>query len=179
MRGMPGAILLVRTPRGEFLGSAGYADMKRDIPMRTEHAIQIGSITKSVVGIVSAQMHAEGILNLDTCITNWLGPELTAHFPHADQVTLRHLLEHTSGFRDFGTDFRRNLSRGFLDRHGGWDSVTTSTVPIRAGLRRECATGRKSAPDSAVASRRKMPGTRLSAGAAWGEGSLRPPISDL
>jgi D-alanyl-D-alanine carboxypeptidase len=118
--GMPGAILLVRTPRGEFLGNAGYADLKRHIPMRTNHAFQIGSITKSFVGVVCAQMHAEGIVNLDGCITNWLGPELTAQFPNADQVTLRHLLEHTSGFRDYGTDFRRNLSRAFLDRHGEW-----------------------------------------------------------
>jgi CubicO group peptidase (beta-lactamase class C family) len=60
----------VRTPRGEFLGCAGYADLKRQIPMRTNHAFQIGSITKSFVGVVCAQMHAEGILNLDTCITN-------------------------------------------------------------------------------------------------------------
>jgi D-alanyl-D-alanine carboxypeptidase len=45
---------------------------------------------------------------------------VTAHFPNADRVTMRHLLDHTSGYRDFGTDVRRNLSRGVLDRHGEW-----------------------------------------------------------
>jgi D-alanyl-D-alanine carboxypeptidase len=118
--GMPGAILLVRTPRGEFLGSVGYADLKRQLPMRTNHAFQIGSITKSFVGVICAQMHTEGRMDLDVGITNWLGPDLTAHFPNAGKVTLRHLLEHTSGYRDFGTDFNRNLNRAFLDRHGEW-----------------------------------------------------------
>lgn len=121
--GMPGAILLVRTPRGEFLGCAGYADLKGRIPMRTNQAFQIGSITKAFAGVVCAQMHAEGLLNLDTCITNWLEPNLTVHFPNAHKVTLRHLLEHTSGFQDFGRDFRRNLSRAFLDRHGEWGAL--------------------------------------------------------
>ena len=118
--GMPGAVLLVRTPRGEFFGSAGFADLERRMPMRTNHAFQIASITKSFVGVVCAQMHAEGVLSLDDCITNSLDSTLVARFPNTDKVTLRHLLEHTSGFRDFGTDVRRNVTRAFLDRRGEW-----------------------------------------------------------
>src|ERR1041384_7615791 len=41
--GMPGAILLVQTPQTNFLGSVGWADVKRKTPMRPDHAFRIAS----------------------------------------------------------------------------------------------------------------------------------------
>src|ERR1043166_1076284 len=36
--GMPGAILLVQTPKTNFLGCVGLADLKRKVPLRSDHA---------------------------------------------------------------------------------------------------------------------------------------------
>lgn len=121
--GMPGAILLVRTSNDEFLHAAGYADRRRRIPMRTDHAFQIGSITKSFLGVVFAQMHAEGLVDLDVRIAHWLDADHTSRIPHADRITLRHLLEHSSGLPEFTDRFSRNLGRAVLDKHGEWTAL--------------------------------------------------------
>src|SRR3954471_18774544 len=58
--GMPGAILLVRTPRSTFVGAVGYADVARQTPMRPDYAFRIASVTKTFTGVVIAQLEAEG-----------------------------------------------------------------------------------------------------------------------
>jgi D-alanyl-D-alanine carboxypeptidase len=121
--GLPGAILLVRTPGREFVGSVGDADLKNHLPMRADHAFQIGSVTKSFVGVVAAQMHAEGKLNLDAIITNSLPPDITKHFPNVEKITLRQMLEHTAGLYDAGLNPRRVIDRAFVDRRGEYSAL--------------------------------------------------------
>src|SRR5688572_20845469 len=70
--GMPGAVLLVRTPKTNFLGSVGWADRKRKIAMRPNHAFRIGSVTKMFLGIAVAQLHTDGVLDTDGILTNYL-----------------------------------------------------------------------------------------------------------
>jgi D-alanyl-D-alanine carboxypeptidase len=120
--GMPGAILLVRTPEQEFMGGIGEADLKHHTPMRPNHAFQIGSVTKSFIGVVAAQMHAEKRLDLDAVITNLLPRDLTSHFPNANKITLRQMLEHTAGLRDVNS-IRRGIDRVFIDRRGEYPTV--------------------------------------------------------
>jgi D-alanyl-D-alanine carboxypeptidase len=121
---MPGAVLLVKTPRSQFLNSVGEADVRRHLAMRPNHVFQIASVTKSFVGVVAAQMHAEGTLNLDASITNWLSSDITAHFKYAQRMTLRHLLEHTSGLPEPRHDFWYPLQRSFLNPRGQWSTMT-------------------------------------------------------
>ncbi|MGI8604464.1 MAG: serine hydrolase domain-containing protein [Verrucomicrobiales bacterium] len=118
--GMPGAILLVRTPKQEFIGSVGESDLKAHVPMRTNHAFQIGSITKSFLGVVAAQMHAKGNLNLDAIITDSLSSDITKHFPNSGRITLRQMLEHRAGLCDVNDNPRRALDRVFIDRRGAY-----------------------------------------------------------
>ena len=121
--GMPGAILLVRTPGHEFIGTVGEADLKRHIPMRTNHTFQIASITKTFVGVVAAQMHAQGKLDLDACITNLLPSGVSQHVPNADRITLRQLLEHTSGIPDAYDNFWFLLQRAFVRPRADWQPM--------------------------------------------------------
>src|SRR5687768_10920066 len=109
--GMPGAILLVRTPATNFLGSAGWADRKHKIPMRTDHAFRIGSVTKTFTGIVTAQLHTEGRLDPDAVMTNYLPASITSHIPNADQITLRQMIRHTSGIYNFNDSIAYMLRR--------------------------------------------------------------------
>jgi D-alanyl-D-alanine carboxypeptidase len=118
--GMPGAILLVRTPTTNFLGSVGWADKKRKIPMRPNHAFRIGSVTKTFTGIVTAQLHTEGRLNTDAVMTNYLPVSISSHIPNSDRITLRQMTRHTSGIYNYNDSLAYMLCRGVLNRRGKW-----------------------------------------------------------
>jgi D-alanyl-D-alanine carboxypeptidase len=118
--GMPGAILLVRTPATNFLGSVGWADRKRKVPMRPDHAFRIASVTKTFTGIVTAQLHIEGVLNTDACITNYLPASITSHIANSGQITVRQLTRHTSGIYNYNDSVAYMLRRGLFNRRGAW-----------------------------------------------------------
>jgi D-alanyl-D-alanine carboxypeptidase len=120
---MPGAILAVKTPHREYSGAIGNAQVQRRIAMRTSHLFQIASITKSFVGVVAAQMHAEGTLDLNAGITTWLDRDITQRFQHADRITLRNLLEHTSGLHEPRNDRWYRIERNFLRPRGDWSPL--------------------------------------------------------
>jgi D-alanyl-D-alanine carboxypeptidase len=117
--GMPGAILLVKTPQTNFLGSVGYAEVRRKIPMRTDHAFRIGSVTKTFTGMVAAQLHAEGVLDTEKAITNYLPASITSRIPNSDRITVRQMARHTSGI-PFNWDYSYWLRRLLLDRRERW-----------------------------------------------------------
>ncbi len=59
---------------------------------------RIGSITKLVTGMAILRMQQQGVLDLDDPVTRWV-PELAGRL---EGVTLRHLLNHTSGIPSTG-----------------------------------------------------------------------------
>jgi D-alanyl-D-alanine carboxypeptidase len=61
------------------------------------HRFRIGSITKTFVAVLLVQLHAEGLLDLDAPLADYL-----PWAPHAEVVSLHQLLRHTSGLPDFG-----------------------------------------------------------------------------
>lgn len=121
--GMPGAILLVQTPRTNFLGAIGWADLKKKIPLRTDDAFRIGSLTKTFVSLVAAEMEAEGTLDGSAVITNYLPASITGHIRNSDRITVQQLLRHTSGIYNFEYSRRFGLERWFLDRRGAWPAL--------------------------------------------------------
>ena len=92
----PGMIVWIDAPAYRFEGASGFADLMDDIPMPPEGAFRIGSITKMFTAAVIVRLAEEGVLTLDDPLTLWL-PEVADQLPYGDQITLRHLLTHTSG----------------------------------------------------------------------------------
>src|SRR6266498_3734270 len=88
--GMPGAILLVQTPGTNYLGAVGWADVKREIPMRPDHAFRIGSVNKMFTGLTVGQLEKDGLLDAGAVITNYLPRSVTDHIANSDQITVRH-----------------------------------------------------------------------------------------
>jgi D-alanyl-D-alanine carboxypeptidase len=107
--GSPGAVVLVRDANGVRAGAAGYANLRTKEPMRVGHAFRVGSITKTFVATVVLQLAAEGTLALDDTVERWL-PGLV---PHGQGITLRQLLNHTSGIYNYTGDetFIRSVAR--------------------------------------------------------------------
>jgi CubicO group peptidase (beta-lactamase class C family) len=104
----PGAAVLVLR-NGDVVHAKGYgmASLEQGVPIRPHTIFDIASISKQFGAFAVALLEADGLLSVDDPVHRYL-PELP-DFGHP--ITLRHLVHHTSGMRDWpGT-----LSAG------GWD----------------------------------------------------------
>jgi len=101
---VPGIILLVNTPERQFIGSAGVSDRDKLTPMQTTDVFSIQSAGKVITALLAAQLHDEAILNLDDTLDTWLPLELLDQIQYSEQITLRQLLNHTSGIVDYNKD---------------------------------------------------------------------------
>jgi D-alanyl-D-alanine carboxypeptidase len=92
----PGMIAWIDAPPYRFEGASGSANLADGTPMPPEGAFRIGSITKMFTAVVIMQLAEDGVLSLDNPLAQWL-PAVADQLPYGDQITLRHLLGHTSG----------------------------------------------------------------------------------
>lgn len=92
----PGMVVWIDAPENRFAGASGSANLTDDTPMSPEGAFRIGSITKMFTAAVIVQLAEDGVLTLDDPLALWL-PEVAEQLPYGGQITLRHLLTHTSG----------------------------------------------------------------------------------
>ena len=77
----------------------GMADLEHDVPLRPDSIFEPGSVTKQFTAAAVLLLAQQGKLTLDDPIRKYF-PEL----PAADApITIRHLLNHTSGLRDWGS----------------------------------------------------------------------------
>jgi D-alanyl-D-alanine carboxypeptidase len=92
----PGMVVWIDAPAYRFQGASGFANLTDNTPMPPEGAFRIGSITKMFTAVVIMQLAEDGVLTLDDPLALWL-PEVAEQLPYGGQITLRHLLTHTSG----------------------------------------------------------------------------------
>jgi D-alanyl-D-alanine carboxypeptidase len=113
--GAPGAVVLVRRGAHTRRLARGYADRATRRPMRAGDRFRIGSLTKTFTATVVLQLAGEGRLSLDDTVERWL-PGLV---PDGEQITVRHLLNHTSGLFNYTED--EQVLEGMLsDRRRAW-----------------------------------------------------------
>lgn len=92
----PGVSAYVSGPHGTWVGSAGLANVKTGEPMRPDAPMQLDSNTKAWTATVILQLVGESKLHLDDTVEHWL-PGL---LPYGRRITVRQLLNHTSGLID-------------------------------------------------------------------------------
>ena len=94
----PGVAVAVRLPDGSrWIGTSGRAirgNSGRDVKAYTPFAV--ASLTKTFMAALVLQLRDEGKLWLGTPISQWL-----PGWPKADRITVRMLLNHRSGIRDY------------------------------------------------------------------------------
>jgi CubicO group peptidase (beta-lactamase class C family) len=76
-----------------LLDAYGKADVTTDAAMTPDTVVPIGSVTKQFTAAAILQLRDQGKLSVDDPIEKWL-PQFDTH---GNRVTLRHLLNHTSG----------------------------------------------------------------------------------
>ena len=93
--GLPGMTVCV-VDRDGYAGfiTSGYADLDRRTRVNSEHLFQIGSISKVFTALTLYSMHQDGKLAPNARVRQVL-PEIA--IANANDVTLQHLLNHTSG----------------------------------------------------------------------------------
>jgi CubicO group peptidase (beta-lactamase class C family) len=86
---------------GQFIYKRGYgmANLEYNLPLTPESIFRIGSTSKQFTAMCLLLLEEEGKLSLDDDIRRYL-PEIPEY---ESPITIRHLLHHTSGIRDYLT----------------------------------------------------------------------------
>jgi len=80
---------------GSWSGSAGYSEFIK--PVTNDMVFNIGSVGKNFLAVLILKLHEEGILSLDDLVSKWLHK----HQNIDSNITIRQLLNHTSGIYDW------------------------------------------------------------------------------
>src|SRR2546430_6620557 len=95
---VPGAALGIWSDGQEILAAHGVLNAATQVPVTTDSAFQVGSITKIWTAAMIMQLVGEGLLSLDTTVSAVLPGARLGAADVGGQVTMRHLLTPTSGF---------------------------------------------------------------------------------
>jgi D-alanyl-D-alanine carboxypeptidase len=124
--GVPGVTATARDGRATWSATAGVGDLRTGAPRSERDRYRVGSITKTFVATVLLQLEAEGRLSLDDTVDAWLPGVVEGNGHDGGRVTLRQLLNHTSGVYDYTADeeFVRThfLKDGFFEHR--YDTLT-------------------------------------------------------
>jgi CubicO group peptidase (beta-lactamase class C family) len=93
------AVSVVRDGSVVYTKGYGMADLEHDVPITPATVFYIGSDSKQFTGAVIALLAKDGRLSLDDDVRKYV-PELPQY---ETPITIRHLLHHTSGLRDYYT----------------------------------------------------------------------------
>lgn len=132
--GVPGVLAQARDRHGTWNGAAGVADRVTGRKRLPNERFRIGSITKTFVATVVLQLDAEGRLDLDDSVEEWLPGVVRGNGHDGREVTLRQLLNHTSGIYDVTSapSFQDKIfGPGFLDhRHDTWTPEQLAAIAM-------------------------------------------------
>lgn len=93
----PGAaVMIIRDGKPIFERAYGMADVEHKVPCSTSTDFRLASVTKqfTAMGIMILAEHRK--LSLDDKLSKFF-----PNFPNGNEITVRHLLTHTSGIKDY------------------------------------------------------------------------------
>src|SRR5512132_3384513 len=93
---IPGAVLLLRTPQGEFKVTYGTTQLGKTSPPHADTHFRIASNTKSMTAAVILQLAQEGKLRLGDPVSKYV-----PGVPNGDNISVAELLEMRSGLYDY------------------------------------------------------------------------------
>jgi D-alanyl-D-alanine carboxypeptidase len=123
--GFPGAIAGVYYADGtSFAVAVGNSDREAQTVMKETDLMHGGSVGKTFFAALALQLVAEGRLSLDDKISKYLGEEpWFAGLPNANTITVRMLMNHTTGLSGFGEAFMRGLVESPAKERNPLDAV--------------------------------------------------------
>ncbi|WP_405640843.1 serine hydrolase domain-containing protein [Streptomyces uncialis] len=108
--GIPGVTGQVSDKHGVWKGASGVGNLRTGAPRGKDDRFRIASITKTFVATVLLQQENEGLLRLDDKVERWLPGLVRGNGHDGRDITVRQLLNHTSGVFDYlgDPDYQRD-----------------------------------------------------------------------
>ncbi|PPG31529.1 D-alanyl-D-alanine carboxypeptidase [Pseudoclavibacter sp. RFBG4] len=103
--GQPGAVMLLRTPEGEFTATYGVTSPGGSTPVSVDDHIRIGSNTKTWTGTVILQLVQEGKIALADPVSKYR-PDV----PNGDNITIEQMLLMRSGLANYTETLELNTA---------------------------------------------------------------------
>lgn len=99
---LPGVSMAVYTEQeGWWAGTAGYANTEKRITMDKCHLQYTQSVSKMYMAVEILQLMEQGKIKFDEPITTYLPARYSHYLKNARQLTVRMLLNHTSGVPEY------------------------------------------------------------------------------
>lgn len=115
-KGLPGITFLARKGNLYWEQQKGMADKEKNRAIKACMVWPGYSITKMYTATVILKLKEEGKLSLDQKIASYLPANIVSKIPGADKITVRMLLNHSSGIENFWDN--SNYVLGYLDNPG-------------------------------------------------------------
>jgi D-alanyl-D-alanine carboxypeptidase len=93
---LPGAIILLRTPQGEFTATYGTTLLGATVPPSADTYFRPASNTKTMTAAIIMQLAQENKLNLDDPVSKYV-----QRIPNGDHITIAQLLQMRSGLYNY------------------------------------------------------------------------------
>jgi CubicO group peptidase (beta-lactamase class C family) len=93
----PGAtVLIAKDDKVIFRKAYGMANLELNVPMKPENVLELASITKQFTSVAILMLMEQGKLSLNDPLSKFI-PD----YPRGDEITVHHLLIHTSGIKSY------------------------------------------------------------------------------
>ncbi|MEQ8405583.1 MAG: serine hydrolase domain-containing protein [Oceanicaulis sp.] len=142
--------ILARDGGARHVSEAGYADVEAGTPMTSDTLVRIASMTKPVTAVAAMILIEDGVLTLDTPVSDYIPAFADARVatstsvdetyeiptePLAGAITIEHLLTHTSGL-GYIFDYQSNLGALYIgnDIYAGGGDTLAQRMETLAGL---------------------------------------------
>jgi len=104
LAGAPGSVVAIYSEEGWWTTATGYAKIEDKTPMQVGHLQYLQSIAKTYMAVAILKLYEEGRVDLDAAITRYLPEKYSKYITDADKITVRMLLNHTSGIPEYNFD---------------------------------------------------------------------------
>ncbi|MEV4758487.1 serine hydrolase domain-containing protein [Micromonospora sp. NPDC049559] len=131
--GITGVQGLTRVDGITVRARSGVGDLDRGTPVPLDGYFRMGSNTKTFVAVVVLQLVGEGRLSLDDSVDRWLPGVVAGNGNDGRRITVRHLLQHTSGIYNYTRDIAALGSQeGYLaHRFDHYDAADLVALAVR------------------------------------------------
>lgn len=102
--GVVGVLAQIRDDHSVIRARAGESKLGSGVPVPFNASFRMGSNTKTFVAIVVLQLAAEERLSLDDTVERWLPGLVSGNGNDGSAITIRQLLQHTSGLPNYTAD---------------------------------------------------------------------------
>jgi D-alanyl-D-alanine carboxypeptidase len=99
--GVPGASVAINTGEGSWTYASGFAKLESKEKLQPCNLMYLQSISKTYMAVAILKLMEENKINLDSPMLRYLPAKYARHIPQTDSITVRMLLNHTSGLTDY------------------------------------------------------------------------------